>query len=77
MEDALSMIQDGEVQLVINTNATAETIANSFSIRRNSVINRVPYATTMTGAKAIVKSIVKFDEDKEFSISALQDLEYA
>jgi len=52
-----SMI-NGEVQLVINTTAeAAQTLADSYSIRRTALMERIPHYTTMPGAKAAVEAI--------------------
>jgi carbamoyl-phosphate synthase large subunit len=50
-------IVSGDVQLVINTTEGAQAIADSFSIRRESLTNNVPHYTTMTGAAAVVDAI--------------------
>ena len=71
----VNLIEDGKVQLVINTNINAENLSDSFSMRRSALLSRVPYTTTMTAAKALVKSIIKLDEDKDFTVVALQDLD--
>ncbi len=52
-----SMI-NGEVQLMINTTAEgAQTLADSFSIRRTALMQGIPHYTTMSGAKAAVEAI--------------------
>ncbi len=52
-----SMI-NGEVQLMINTTAEgAQTLADSFSIRRTALMQGIPHYTTMPGAKAAVEAI--------------------
>jgi len=50
-------IVSGDVQLVINTTEGAQAIADSFSIRRESLTNNVPHYTTMTGAAAAIDAI--------------------
>ncbi len=56
-------IMNGDVQLVINTTAGAQAIADSFSIRRESLLCNVPHYTTMTGAAAAVDAIEASRED--------------
>jgi len=68
-EDA---IIDGDVQLVINTTAGAQAITDSFSIRRSSLVNGIPYFTTMAGAKAAVDAIDALQGDG-LEVSPLQD----
>ncbi|MCK5446132.1 MAG: carbamoyl phosphate synthase large subunit, partial [Rhodospirillaceae bacterium] len=53
-EDA---IVSGEVQLVINTTEGAQSIADSFSIRRSALTKEVPHYTTMAGADAAAEAI--------------------
>ena len=48
---------DGEVHLVINTTEGAQTIADSFSLRRTALVNNIPYYTTVAGARAAVAAI--------------------
>ena len=50
-------IKNGEVQLVFNTTEGAQAIADSFPIRRNALIYKVPYYTTVAGIRAAVKGV--------------------
>ena len=52
--DALS---NGDVQLVINTTDGAQSIADSYSIRRTALVQAVPHYTTMTAALAAAQAI--------------------
>ncbi len=45
---------NGEIDLVVNTTIGAQSIRDSFSIRRTALLRRVPYFTTMSGAQAAV-----------------------
>jgi len=45
-------IKDGDVHLVVNTTAGKREIADSYSIRRETLMKQLPYFTTMTGARA-------------------------
>ncbi|HYG70421.1 MAG TPA: carbamoyl phosphate synthase large subunit, partial [Anaeromyxobacteraceae bacterium] len=47
-------IVDGEIAFVINTTAGKQEIADSYSIRRETLMKGLPYFTTMTGARAAV-----------------------
>ena len=47
-------IIDGAVHFVINTTAGKGDIADSYSIRRETLMHRVPYFTTLTGARVAV-----------------------
>jgi carbamoyl-phosphate synthase large subunit len=50
-------IIDGDVHLVVNTTAGKREIADSYSIRRETLMKGIPYVTTMTGARAAVGAI--------------------
>jgi carbamoyl-phosphate synthase large subunit len=50
-------IVNGEVRLVINTTEGAQTIADSTSLRRAALLNRVPYCTTAAASRAMVLGI--------------------
>jgi carbamoyl-phosphate synthase large subunit len=50
-------IRSGEVQLVINTASTPQSIADSFTIRRSALTHGIPHYTTMAGARAAVHAI--------------------
>ena len=50
-------IRSGEVQLVINTASTPQSIADSFEIRRSALTHFVPHYTTIAGARAAVHAI--------------------
>jgi carbamoyl-phosphate synthase large subunit len=50
-------IISGEVALVINTTEGAQAIADSYSIRREALVNNVPHYTTIAGAAAAVSAI--------------------
>ena len=46
-----------EINLVINTTKTQGSIRDSYSIRRTSLMNNIPYYTTIAGAKVAVDAI--------------------
>jgi carbamoyl-phosphate synthase large subunit len=50
-------IKSGEVQLVINTASTPQSVADSFEIRRSALTHFVPHYTTIAGARAAVHAI--------------------
>ena len=51
-----SMIS-GDVQLGLNTTEGAKAIADSYELRRSALVRRIPYYTTVAGAKAAVEAI--------------------
>jgi carbamoyl-phosphate synthase large subunit len=50
-------IKNGEVQLVINTTEGAQALADSRSLRREALLRKVPYFTTLAGAEAAALGI--------------------
>ena len=50
-------IKSGEIQLVINTAAGAQSVADSFAIRRSALTHGVPHYTTIAGARAAAHAI--------------------
>ncbi len=50
-------IKNGEVQLVINTTEGAQALADSRSLRRETLLHKVPYFTTLAGAGAAALGI--------------------
>ena len=50
-------IKNGEIAYIVNTTEGRAAIADSFSIRREALQQRVTYSTTVAGAKALVHSL--------------------
>ncbi len=50
-------IENGEVQLVFNTSQGARAIRDSYAIRRSSLLQNIPYFTTMAAALAAVEAL--------------------
>ncbi len=50
-------IQSGEVQLVINTTQSGQSVSDSYDIRRSALTSGVPHYTTLAGARAAVAAI--------------------
>ncbi|MBM3554644.1 MAG: carbamoyl-phosphate synthase large subunit [Alphaproteobacteria bacterium] len=55
--DIVDAIEAGQVQLVVNTSEGRIAVADSFTLRRAALMHRVPYYTTIAGAKAAVHAI--------------------
>jgi carbamoyl-phosphate synthase large subunit len=64
-------MKDGHVAMVVNTPDASGT-RDSFSIRRTALELRLPYFTTMAGAKAAVEGIFALKHEP-FEVRALQD----
>ncbi|WP_298284312.1 carbamoyl-phosphate synthase large subunit [Acidocella sp.] len=50
-------IRSGEIQLIINTALGAQSVADSFDIRRSALTHNVPNFTTISGARAAAHAI--------------------
>ena len=50
-------LRSGDIQLVINTASGAQSVADSFTIRRTALTHGVPHYTTMAGARAATAAI--------------------
>ena len=50
-------IKDGDVHFVVNTTAGKREIADSYSIRRETLMKGLPYCTTLTAARAAVAAM--------------------
>jgi len=64
-------IINGKISLIINTTIGAQSIKDSFSIRRTALDKQIPYVTTIRGAAAVVKAISAMKERK-LSVKPIQ-----
>jgi carbamoyl-phosphate synthase large subunit len=53
----VDMMKDGHIALVLNTTEGAKAIADSFSIRRTALLNKISYSTTLAGSRSVVQAI--------------------
>ena len=67
-------IKNGDVQLVVNTTEGEKSLADSKSIRRTTLENKIPYYTTLAGAEAAVAAIAALRENQP-GVASLQDYE--
>ncbi|WP_205341007.1 carbamoyl-phosphate synthase large subunit [Denitrificimonas caeni] len=67
----VDMIKNDEVTLVINTTEGRQSIADSFSIRRNALQRKIYFTTTLAGGQAVCEAL-KFGPEK--TVRRLQDL---
>jgi carbamoyl-phosphate synthase large subunit len=65
-------IKNGGIQLVFNTTEGAQAMADSRSLRRAALLNKVPYYTTLAGAIAAAEG-VKAYHSGDLEVRALQD----
>jgi len=67
----VDLIKNREIVFIVNTTEGKQAIADSFSIRRQALQQRVTYSTTISGAKALLHSM-DFRDSGE--VNSLQDL---
>ena len=66
------LIKNGEIAMVINTPLGAQSKADSYYIRRASLMYNVPYFTTLAAARAVAHAISDLIAD-ELSVRSLQE----
>jgi carbamoyl-phosphate synthase large subunit len=64
-------IINGKINLIINTTIGAQSIRDSFPIRRTALDRQIPYVTTIRGAAAVVKAISAMKKRK-LSVKPIQ-----
>lgn len=67
----VDLIKNGEIAFIVNTTEGKQAIADSFSIRREALQQRVTYSTTVSGAKALLHSL---DYRGSAEVNSLQEL---
>jgi carbamoyl-phosphate synthase large subunit len=65
-------IEASKIAIVINTSFGEQAIKDSFSIRRASLNQNLPYCTTMAGALALVKAL-KYVQEDDLSVTTIQE----
>ncbi len=64
-------IKNGEIVYIVNTTEGRQAIADSFSIRREALQQRVTYSTTVSGALALLNSLAHRGQGE---VRSLQEL---
>ena len=67
----VDMIKNDEISLIVNTTEGKQAVRESQTIRREAVIRKVTYYTTLAGALATCDAI---DHLQEVEVNRLQDL---
>ncbi len=67
----VDLIKNGEIVYIVNTTEGRQAIADSFSIRRSALQQKVTYSTTMTGAVALVDSLASRGQGEVHSLQEL------
>ena len=65
-------MKENGVQLVINTTEGSKAISDSFSIRRTALLSKIPYATTVAGAREMVMAIKRLKTGGGLEVAPLQ-----
>jgi len=65
-------IKNNEICMVINTTQGAQAVADSFSIRRNTLVHNVAYYTTVAGGRAAVDGIIAI-AGEQLGVKSLQE----
>jgi len=65
-------MKNGEVQLVINTTIGSKSVSESYSIRQTALVHRIPYTTTVAGAKATAEAI-EAEQQKKLTVRSIQE----
>jgi carbamoyl-phosphate synthase large subunit len=65
-------LKNNDIALVINTTDGAYSLADSFSIRRTALLNKIPYYTTMAGAKAAAQAIAAIRHGGGLDVRSIQ-----
>jgi carbamoyl-phosphate synthase large subunit len=66
---------DGDVHLVVNTTEGADSIRDSFSLRRTALMRGLAYFTTMSAARAAAVAIQRL-EAGDMSVRSLQEYQH-
>ena len=67
----VDMIKNGQIDLIVNTTEGKQAIADSYTIRRTALQNKVSYSTTLAGARATCMALEYLTNA---SVNSLQDL---
>ncbi len=70
--NVVDVIVNGEVDLLVNTTQGAKAMADSYHIRRTALEYKIPYFTTMAGARAAV-SAIRSVRRTELGVKSLQE----
>jgi len=69
---AEELINSGQVQLIINTPIGEEALMDDSYIRKAAVVHNIPWAATISGAKAIAEAVSGLKK-QGFSVKSLQE----
>jgi carbamoyl-phosphate synthase large subunit len=67
----VDLIKNGTIQLLINTSYGQQAIKDSFSLRREALMTKLPYYTTVAGARSLVEGLRRLRQG-ELTVAPLQ-----
>jgi carbamoyl-phosphate synthase large subunit len=67
----VDMVKNGEIDLIVNTTEGRQAIADSSTIRRSALAQKIFYSTTLAGAEAVVLAL-RHGEEK--AVRPLQEV---
>ena len=70
--NAIDLMVNGEIQLLINTPLGKTSQRDDYTMRQAAVANRVPYTTTLSGARAACDAILSLRE-RPATVRSLQE----
>jgi len=62
-----------KIELVINTTEGKKSVSDSYSLRRSTLVNKIPYCTTLAAANACIEAINSL-KNKKITVKAIQEL---
>ncbi len=68
----VDQLKDNKIALVINTTEGSQSLNDSFSIRRTTLLGKVPYYTTMAGAFAAAEAIAAIKGGHGLDVKSIQ-----
>jgi carbamoyl-phosphate synthase large subunit len=67
----VDLIKNDQIAFIVNTTEGKQAIADSFSIRREALMHKVSYTTTLAAARATCQALRELDNG---TVNCLQDL---
>ncbi len=64
-------IKDGQIAMVINTTEGQQAIRDSYALRRAALVHKIPYYTTVAGARAVVLALITLAQ-RDLAVTPLQ-----
>jgi len=68
----VDLMNNNEIHLVINTTEGEKSIEDSYGIRRAAILMKIPYTTTTSGAKELVKSLKEINAKEHLDVNPIQ-----